>query len=518
MVNAKEYVVLDVETNGLNSELDDLLSISIFRPDTGSYYDRFLPLELNKDVYTTHINGITKKSLKGLEHFGQEEVDRLIVDFELDKRIILTYGRIDRTFLQRYFKRHKLNGFENLRFYNFKRSIISSPFSGGAITKDSLCRAFGIKGVTDVHSGRNDCLLEWRLFEEMNNNKLFIDGGFRVYRFSEDYIVPASYLSRYTNFKYHSNNRVEVTPRYRFVKRFKVRSNEIKKFETNINGVAMEHLLSTLLEAEDYKKEERERFLLENKRKLEYVGKIPSPFNDLLVGANDDGTLRAIREEDKERVKRINLVLEEYRKGSTKLIAFLKSEVFKNKKVRYQELIVKPEVKSLAICDFSSEDVILEMKAYGALENDDKLPIQMYYQSDGREMFVLTVDWFDNGVDFVITKVEGLDVVEKKIQPLIYQAKTKKKEASCKEGHKMRVAREKKPKKVPLTDEQKREMRLERYKKRISEVSDGSIEILKYTDSRSDTEAKCLKCGKIWTARSDKIADRGCPNCRKVHN
>ena len=58
----KKYVVLDVETNGLSSINDDLLSVSIYKKKEKKEYNRFLPLELNDDVYTTHINGITKKS------------------------------------------------------------------------------------------------------------------------------------------------------------------------------------------------------------------------------------------------------------------------------------------------------------------------------------------------------------------------------------------------------------------------------------------------------------------------
>ena len=46
----KKYVVLDVETNGLSSIKDDLLSISIYKPDDGKIYDRFLPLELSDEV------------------------------------------------------------------------------------------------------------------------------------------------------------------------------------------------------------------------------------------------------------------------------------------------------------------------------------------------------------------------------------------------------------------------------------------------------------------------------------
>ena len=76
-----DYVVLDVETNGLSSLRDDLLSISLYQPDTQKLYNRFLPLELNGDVYTTHINGITKKDLKKATPLTQDEVNALIDAF-----------------------------------------------------------------------------------------------------------------------------------------------------------------------------------------------------------------------------------------------------------------------------------------------------------------------------------------------------------------------------------------------------------------------------------------------------
>lgn len=63
-VVASQYVVLDVETNELSSLRDDLLSISIYQPDTQKLYNRFLPLELDRNVYTTHINGISRKPLR----------------------------------------------------------------------------------------------------------------------------------------------------------------------------------------------------------------------------------------------------------------------------------------------------------------------------------------------------------------------------------------------------------------------------------------------------------------------
>lgn len=64
MVDSTKYVVLDVETNGFSSKKDDLLSISIYRPDNHDAVDRFLPLEFQRDVLTEEYNGIKKKYVK----------------------------------------------------------------------------------------------------------------------------------------------------------------------------------------------------------------------------------------------------------------------------------------------------------------------------------------------------------------------------------------------------------------------------------------------------------------------
>lgn len=90
-VDPKKYVVLDVETNGLSSRRHDLLSISIFKPDDNKKYIKFLPLDLNDDIFTTKINGIKKSDLKNATHLTQEDFDEIIINFELEKRTILHY-------------------------------------------------------------------------------------------------------------------------------------------------------------------------------------------------------------------------------------------------------------------------------------------------------------------------------------------------------------------------------------------------------------------------------------------
>ena len=153
-IDPREYVVFDVETNGLKSKKDDLLSISFYKPDDKKEYSKFLPLELNRKIVTTHINGITDKDLIGATALSQDEFDYIVDEFELEKRTILIYagGNFDKVFLSEYMKRHQIFGFDKLRFYNFKRNIISSKYSYGNITKDNLCSIFNIEGVKQYYS------------------------------------------------------------------------------------------------------------------------------------------------------------------------------------------------------------------------------------------------------------------------------------------------------------------------------------------------------------------------------
>ena len=116
-VDKSKYVVLDIETNGLYVS-DDVLSISIYKPDDGISFNKYLPLELSKRLNpsASAVNGITQKDLAGATPMTQREVYELIQKFELDKRIILTYGEFDKRMLKHYFIRKGLYGFERLNF------------------------------------------------------------------------------------------------------------------------------------------------------------------------------------------------------------------------------------------------------------------------------------------------------------------------------------------------------------------------------------------------------------------
>lgn len=194
-----KYVVFDVETNGTRKANDDLLSLSIYDPSTGSCFNRLFPLDLQPLVLTGWIHRITDKQLSNVSHMTQKEVEQIIDYFHLKDKIILSFsggkGTFDYTFLTNYCKRHNLFGFENLQYENIKSLLPTAGFGyAGQMTKDNLCKLLGIDGVQDVHSSQNDCILEWKLFEKIKDGNLFFINN-HLYRFSEEYIVPVSHLN-----------------------------------------------------------------------------------------------------------------------------------------------------------------------------------------------------------------------------------------------------------------------------------------------------------------------------------
>lgn len=553
-INSKDYVVLDVETNGLSSLKHDLLSISIYKPDDNKIYDRFLPLELNDFVETYWINGIDEDMLSDKTPLTQEEFDELINDFELDRRTILTYGSIDEKFIKNYLKRKKISGFEKLTFYNFKHDIISSKFSEGNITKDNLCNIYGIDGTIEVHSGLNDCILEWKLFEKMNGNKLIIISN-TVNEFNDEYMIPASYLQTYPNFKYSIKNYPKINYELIPVKSFNIKSKELEKFDTNISGMTIEHLINTMLEARDVN-DETLLFQAKNRSKLKMIGKLPSMIHNISAIFNKDGTITTVNKDDEERVKKINEVTLAIKKEISPLIEFIKNEIFNNEEILSQELVLNENDNVMAKCDLSSDNKILEIKAFN--DNDiDKFKYQLYYEANGRDIYLLQTFWFANikkGLKFTIYKINPIEYKERtsylEVRKSNYEKKINNKDISVLtyNGYGQKVLlkcskcnnewessynsilrynqcpfcnpKENKNREkiiIPrMTEEEKIRKKFSSYQYKIALKSNSTIQVLEYTGSREPVKVKCLVCGLERTySRADHFLDRcGCSNCK----
>ena len=509
--NPTKYVVFDVETNGLKSKKDDLLSISFYKPDDGKEYSKFLPLELNRKIVTTHINGITEKDLANATALTQAEFDCIMQDFELEKRTILIYAgkNFDASFLSEYLKRHHILGFDKLNFFNFKRNIISSRYSQGNITKDKLCALFKIDGVEAVHSGSNDCKLEWELFKKMDGYfYLVTEGGSEdnVFRLNADYIVPASLLSSHPNLSRVLCERPYIECQSTLVKSFEIDAKGIEKFPTNLTG-----------------------------------------------------------KEDKELEKRINSTSKNLKERIRPLVEYIKYEIFNNEHILSQELVVDYENNILALCDLSTKKTILEIKT----NCSDSLAYkeQFFYEAKGRDIYHLKMEWIKDWntnllkkiifhISFVDTHIgtpgssnwtEGkraekrakkIAEIQKYLSPSdlslvsfintnspiklqckicehewnIRYATLMKKIPDCPKCKHKIVDK----KKTTISKEDRIKLRAENYYEKILQKSNHTIVAINYTGSKDNVDAICVACGYKWKIRADHLVNRcWCPICKK---
>ncbi len=402
-IEANKYVVFDVETNGLKSKEDDLLSISFYKPDEEKSYERFLPLELSRHVKTTQYNGITDEDLKNASPLSQDEFDDLISEFELDSRIILTYSgrKFDEVFLREYLKRKGIRGFERLTFYNFKKQLISSRFSGGNVTKDNLCNMFGISNVQKIHTASNDCRLEWELFKKLNGHHFLITEGDmkdNVFEFSSDYIIPVSLFSSHPNIKNVVENFPYIQCNSQEIKSFEISSKEIKHLGTNFDGMVIEHLINCML---NVKKIDSREFLLENKKKLSFVGKIPSSYESVPMSFNLDGTVTAIQPAHKKIEKTINDEVIILKERLQPIVDYIANDIFECHAISSQELVVNDDYNVLALCDLSTDKAVLEIKTNSSPSENYKE--QLFFEARGRDCYHLRMIW-DYHIEKVVSK------------------------------------------------------------------------------------------------------------------
>lgn len=393
----KQYLMIDVETNGTQSKNDDLLEIAIYRPDTKTMFHKYLPLTKQKKVLTTQYNGITKAKLKGATHMTEEDVEMLINDFEIDKRTLLHYGTLDAPFVKQYMKEHNLPKRSVLKFYNFKKQIISSPFANreidGGISKDNLCNMYGISGVLETHDCQNDCILQWQLFEKMYGKTLLITKK-EVYNVpnNSNYLVPSSFLdySRIQNILKNPLPNITTEPDLiTSLRLYNCLPSIREEFGLAAVGMMVEHQINCLLNAKKY---DNIQLFLENKKNLIYEGTLQGiDDNSLPTTFNQDGSL-TIQKNDKitmETQNKLQKILDKElnklrQKLSEHFIPFLKETIFHNQHVYSQEVVINKEDRIMSQCDLSSEDIICEIK--NTQYHIDYYKYQLWYQQHSQQL------------------------------------------------------------------------------------------------------------------------------------
>lgn len=76
---------------------------------------------------------------------------------------------------------------------------------------------------------------------------------------------------------------------------------------------------------------------------------------------------------------------------------YIKTEIFKDEKIKSQELCISDDRKVLALCDLSSDTKVMEIKTR-PIRLDDNMNVgtflarQLFYESKGRDVYLLSVD------------------------------------------------------------------------------------------------------------------------------
>ena len=274
------------------------------------------------------------------------------------------------------------------------------------MTKDNLCIAFGIQGVTDVHSAHNDCLLEWKLFEFIDERLLFVSYTYEfcpegarhnseswyIYEFNDKYIVPVSFLHTHPKLK-KILKLPEIDIEYEEV--FKVEFSEqcSPVYSAQPAGVASEFMIERLLSASYI---DNGDFLRNNKKKLKFLGYIPAEeVETVYYTENSDGTINAVNPEHEKYLEAVNKQTLAIKAEISPLVEYIKHGIFKDDQILSQELIINNVYNLLGLCDFSNQHGCLECKWHSYHDRGknkkylDEFKYQLYVTSNGRPTYIM---------------------------------------------------------------------------------------------------------------------------------
>lgn len=389
-----KYLVMEMETNGCRPGSDDILSLSIYNPTTGICYNRFLALDRQPVVYSTNINGIHTSDLIKETPISQDELHQLIHYFDIPNKTILYYSewtkRPDKPqFLKNYCKRRHLHGFDSFKFEDIRLLMPLRPHAAdGQMLRDNVCKLLGIRGVEEIHSSSNGCLLEWKIFEKLEGKKLFAFGD-ELYSYKENLPVLIDFINYYEGLGepigVETFNKIGVP-------------HEIYSCSFSEKGLKDMRKLPILLDQKMF-----EEILRKKLKAQKQTNQNPDldgfPFEPIFLLRKDDANAYSASETtnmESESMKKMNqIVLEEL----TPFSRFIQTTIFKNLPISFNEIRISKDYKTLAYCNLSNDNSVLEVAnsiGYGLFTQNETLtnPFsrKLFCEADGRETYLLTLD------------------------------------------------------------------------------------------------------------------------------
>jgi DNA polymerase III epsilon subunit-like protein len=269
----ENFVVLDVETTGLNFIQDDIIEFCIYENEE-KYFRKYLPLENRKTNTAFGINKIEDEKLLKANPLTQEEVDYIIEKFDLINKVILIWSGanlFDRTFLEIYFLKHNLKGIENFTFYNVEMYAKEKLLGLQSYSKDYIALLYGISTLNS-HNALEDCIIEKKIISKLLNNTQILLDAREHYIKVKEFLMKANYNSldaekiynEFCAFLYRKNGPVSndydknpITRGKEWMDIHHIDENIIDDIASRTNHAKEDNDRKALKELEPYNKKER---------------------------------------------------------------------------------------------------------------------------------------------------------------------------------------------------------------------------------------------------------------------
>lgn len=379
-VISSKYIVIDLKTNGSYVKISNLLSISFFKPDDETTFNASFSLE--SQTATNHIDALTQK-----------EFNNIIDKFELETRTILIFDNFSREVLKNYLNRHNIIGFEKLKFQNIDEQIFYSRFDNDKVTLDNLCETFKIPTNTS-NNEINNCISLRQLFDKIHDKRLLILNN-QIYEFNDGYVIPLDYLYSYPKLKEQIKYLPQIFVYPEEIKRIRLSGFNVANLSSNtICKLIEESIKESFKEVIDLENVSSS-FSKENESKLKHLGNLGSTSSSDLNDNDKDTSINPSNPSSFK--KQIKIALK-----------FIKKEVFAHSKTIYhKELVLDNEDNVYGKCDFSNENVVLQIKPY-VLTRPSDITYELFYLANGRDSFLLELDFknMPNTFDLVFSKVD----------------------------------------------------------------------------------------------------------------